>query len=317
MPDPVLILTAMGVAAAVAAVLVLAGVWPWRTVRSFQSDAGWVLGVGAGFFTGCWILGLRPHWPLLEDLDRLFAVVLPASLVTELLAALPRVPRPFVWALHLAIVASGAGILLYGSSYLTDMSGPGTAEWSPAQIWFNLGILAVIEGIVWALLAILVQRAPGVSHAVCLAGTSAAAAITVMLSGYATGGQIGLPLAGALAGASLAVFVLPCESRSTGPVGVAVVGLFSLLVVGRYFGQLTSAHAILLFCAPLLGWIPELPYLRRLPAWARGLTRVILVAGLTGLVVALAQRNFTENSEATSSAQPNEPTFQDYMDSRP
>ena len=39
-----------------------------------------------------------------------------------------------------------------------------------------------------------------------------------------------------------------------------MVGLFSLLVIGHFFGELTTAHAILLLFAPLLGWLPELPY---------------------------------------------------------
>ena len=36
-----------------------------------------------------------------------------------------------------------------------------------------------------------------------------------------------------------------------------IVGLFSLLVIGRFFGELTSAHAIVLFCAPLAGLAPR------------------------------------------------------------
>ena len=314
MPDPVLIVTAMGVAAAAAAVLLLICGWPWRAARPFWVDAGWVLGVGGGFFIGCWVLGIRPHWPPREDLDRLMALVLPAVMVVELLAAFPRVPRWLIWPLRAAVVASGAAVLLHGSSYLTDVAGSGTREWSPIQAWLILGGMAAAEGTVWALLVILARRAPGLSHAICLSGTSAAAAVTVMLSGYATGGQVGLPLAAALLGASAAVLVLPRSSRVTGPIGVAIVGLFSLLVIGRFFGQLTSAHAILLFCAPLLGWLPELPYLRRLPPWARGLSRVILVGALTAVVVGDAQRKFAENSQASSSSEPNEPSMQDYMD---
>jgi len=314
MPDLVLIVTAMGIAAAVSAVLLFFCGWPWRAARPSWFDAGWVLGLGAGFFAGCWVLGIRPHWPPREDLDRLLAVLLPAVLVVELVAVFPRTPRWLVWALRSAVAASGAGVLLYGSSYLTDLAGPGTREWSPVQAWLVLGGLGAAEGAVWALLAILARRAPGLSHAVCLSGTSAAAALTVMLSGYATGGQAGLPLAAALLGASVAVLVLPRSSRVTGPIGVAIVGLFSLLVIGRFFGQLTSVHAILLFCAPLLGWLPELPYLRQLPPWARGLARVILVGVLAAVVVVAAQRKFVEDSKAPSGSEPNETSIQDYMD---
>ena len=37
--------------------------------------------------------------------------------------------------------------------------------------------------------------------------------------------------------------------------------------------RISVYSGILLFFAPLLGWLPELPYLRRMPRWARGLTR--------------------------------------------
>ena len=57
------------------------------------------------------------------------------------------------------------------------------------------------------------------------------------------------------------------------PLGVAVVGLYSLLVIGRFFGELSSTHAIVLFASPLLAWLPELPGLRCLPQWARNLAR--------------------------------------------
>jgi len=312
MPDPVLIVTAMGIAVAVSAVVLLICGWPWRVARPSWRDAGWVMGVGAGFLLSCWVLGIRPHWPPREDQDRLLALVLPAVVVVELLAAFPRVPRWLIWPLRSAIAAGGAGVLLYGSSYLSDLAGPGTREWSLAQAWLILGGLAAALAAVWVLLAMLARRAPGLSHAVCLSGTSAGAALTVMLSGYASGGQVGLPLAAALLGAAAAVLVLPRASRTTGPIGVAIVGLFSLLVIGRFFGQLTSAHASLLFGAPLLGWLPELPYLRRLPPWARGLARVILVAALVSAVVVDAQRKFVEGSKASSESGPEEPSVQDY-----
>jgi len=314
MPDPVLIVTAMGVAAAAAAVVLLICGRPWRAARTAWFDAGWVLGVGAGFLLGCLVLGIRPHWPPREDQDRLLALVLPAILVVELLAPFPRVPRWLIWPSRSAVAASGAGVLLHGSSYLSDIAGPGTREWSLAQAWLVLGGLAAIQGVVWVLLAMLARRAPGLSHAVCLSVASAGAALTVMLSGYASGGQVGLPLAAALVGVAVAALVLPRALRATGPTGVAIVGLFSLVVIGRFFGQLTSAHAVLLFCAPLLGWLPELPYLRRLRPWARGLTRVILVGALVSAVVVDAQQKFVEGSNASSGSEPEEPSIQDYKD---
>jgi hypothetical protein len=314
MPDPLVIATATGVAAGIAAVLLLVCGWPRRKAQAVWFDAGWLLGVGAGFFAGCWALGNRPHWPPREDQDRFLAMVLPAVLVVELLAAIRHVPRSLVLPLRSAVAASCAGILLYGSSYLADVGGPGTQEWSPLQAWLILGGLALTLAGEWACLGSLARRVPGLSHAVCLAGTSAGAALTVMLSGYATGGQIGLPLAAAVLGAATAVLLLPRAARKTGPIGVAVVGLFSLLVIGHFFGELTAAHGILLFCAPLLGWLPELPYVRRMAVWARGLARVILVGlAVTGVVVH-AQQKFTEATNGSADSEQPEPTIQDYGD---
>jgi hypothetical protein len=314
MPDPVVIVTAMGMAAAASLVVLLIFGWPRRAARPPWFDAGWVLGLGVGFFLGCWLLGIRPTWPLQQDLDRLLALVFPAVMAVELLAAFPKVPRWLVWSLRLAVAAVSAPLLLHGSSYLTDLSGPATREWSPVQAWLNLGGLAAVLATVWSLLAMLARRAPGLSLALCLAVASAAAAVTVMLSGYATGGQVGLPLAAALVGGTAAVLVLRRSPRQTGPLGMAIVGLFCLLVIGRFFGELTSAHAILLFCAPLLGWLPELPVLRRLPPWARGLARVILVGALVSAVLLHARSQFIKDFNSSSPAAPNEPTVQDYMD---
>ena len=224
MPDPVAIITAMGIAAAASmGVLLLCG-WRWPGARPAWFDGGWVLGLGVGFFLGCWCLGIRPAWPLQQDQDRLLALVLPAVMAIELLAVFPLVPRWLVWTLRVTVAAATARVLLHGTSYLADLAGPGTREWSLAQTWLVLGGLAALLATVWALLAMLARRIHGLSPAVCLVVASAGAAITVMLSGYATGGQIGLPLASALAGVTAAALVLrrshggraPWEWRSSG-----------------------------------------------------------------------------------------------------
>jgi hypothetical protein len=308
MPDPIVILTAMGVAFVVSALLVGAFGWPHAKASLRGVDAGWALGVAAGFLLGCWLLGNHPHWPLREDQDRLFVLVLPAILLVEVLAVSPRVPRWLIWALRAGVVAGTAPVLLHGSTYLGTENGE--AEWSPVQIGAVLGGLAAFLAAVWSLLAVLTSRAPGITHALCLAVTSAGAAITVMLSGYATGGQDGLPLAAALAGAATITAALGWSARGTLPLGVAVIGLYSLLVVGRFFGELSSAHGVLLLVSPLLGWLPELPGLRRLPKWARNLSRVLLVGILVSGVVVDTARNLSD--KPSSDSEPGEPSAEDY-----
>jgi hypothetical protein len=245
-----------------------------------------------------------------QDLDRLLGIVLPAVVAIELLAVFPGVPQWLVWISRALVVVATARILLHGTSYLTDMAGPGTREWSPAQTWLVLGGLATLLATVWTLLGMLAHRVDGLSPAVSLIVTTAAAAVTVMLSGYATGGQVGLPLASALAGASTAAVVLRRSRRAAGLLGVPVVGLFSLLVIGHYFGELSPAHALLLLCAPLLGWLPEFPFSRRLPPWTRGLFRVIVVGILVFAVVLHAHTKFVDNSNPGSPTEGAEPTFE-------
>jgi hypothetical protein len=94
---------------------------------------------------------------------------------------------------------------------------------------------------------------------------------------------------------------------------VPIVGLFSLLVIGRFFGQLTTAHAILLVLAPLLAWIPELIYPRRLPPWARGLLRLVLVGSLVAAVLVHAQSKFNHDFQSPSGSGSKEPSLEDYM----
>ncbi len=100
MPDPMVVLLALGTAAVVAAAVLLLCGWPWRGPRPGRLAAGWVVGVGAAFYLGCRVLGLWPRWPPREDLDRFLLLVLPAAVAVELLAAVPKVPRRLIWALR-------------------------------------------------------------------------------------------------------------------------------------------------------------------------------------------------------------------------
>jgi hypothetical protein len=313
MPDPILIVTAMSVALGVSGALSAIIGWPWRRAQTTLYDAGWILGIGIGFCAGCWVLDIRPHWPPRQDLDRLLVVVVPAAIAVELLAAFPQAPRWLVWPGRLVVTAGTARVLLHGTSYLNDLTGPGTSEWSPSLAWVILAGLAALEGTVWALLSLLARRTKDPSLSICLVVASAGAAVTVMLSGYATGGQIGLPLAAALAGATVALLFETRAGRGIGPLGVPLLVFFSLFVLGRFFGALSSVHALLLLCAPLLGWLPELPYLRQLPSWVRGSTRVILVGAVVLIIVVRAQTKFDHDFANSGASGAKEPSIQDYL----
>jgi hypothetical protein len=323
MPDPKLIIQAVAAAAiTAAALLLLCGSWrgPWRSARL---SAGSVLGVGIGFFVGCWWLGLRPHWPPREDQDRLLLILLPAIIGLELvLAIVPALDSRNkgagmgrwwpTWLLRLILAAGAAPILLHNSSYLVDLAGPGTREWTTVQTWLILGILAVALAGLWASLARLACRAPGRSVPFALALACAGTGITVMLSGYASGGQMGLALAGALSGAVIASLAVSEPMDVSGLLGVGIVGLFSLLVMGRFFGELAATNGVLLFFGLLVCWFPELPYIRRLGPRLRGGVRVVLTAVPVVVALLLAQQKFVADS-AQNSPVSREPSIEDYM----
>ncbi|HLJ96042.1 MAG TPA: hypothetical protein VKU02_22900 [Gemmataceae bacterium] len=313
MPDPKLILEAIAAAGLTAAAVLLLCAGLWRSPRPKLASAGSVVGLSLGMFIGCWWIGLRPHWPPQEDQDRLLFLLLPILAGIELVAAVAGRSGWLVWLLRFGIAASAAPILLYHSSYLTDLAGPGTREWTPTQTWMILGGLAAALAGVWMALVLLARRIapaaePGKSkgHSVlfAVAIAVAGAAITIMLSGYASGGEIGLPLAAALAGIVAASLALRQPFPGEGALSLGIVGLFALLVIGRFFGQLATAHGALLFFGLLLCWLPELP---------RGLARVVLVTVPVAVALALAQHKFAEDSGRTSSGAP-EPSIQDYLD---
>jgi hypothetical protein len=311
-PDPLQILKAAAAAALTAAVVLLLLAWPWRAPNRARVSAGYVLGIGLGFFVGCWVLGTRPHWPPREDQDRLLLVLLPAVMVVELIAAVAGRFPWLVWALRLLVAAGAVPVLLYNSTYLTDLAGPGTRQWTPTQTWLVLGVLAGGLAVAWILLALLDGRSSGRWFPLTLAIAAGGAGLTIMLSGYASGGQMGLSLAAALAGAMVASLAIAWPQPTEGALGVGVVGLFGLIVVGHFFGELATSHALLLFLAPLLAWLGELPYVRRLRPFIRSPLRVCLTAVPVAVALLIARQNFMVESARTS-GDTNEPSIQDYM----
>jgi hypothetical protein len=312
MPDAQLVLRAMWVSAVAAAAVFLLCGWTRRSPHSARVQLGWVLGIGLAFFVGGLVLEVRLRWPPQEDQQRLLVLLLPAVVAVECVGAFARTPQWLRWTLRTIIAFAAARVLLDRTTYLADLAGPDTREWTPAQAWCVLGGLGLALIAVWALLERLARRTPGPWLPLALACACASAAVVIMLSGYLTGGRLGLALAAALAGAALSALALPPPRSCTGAIGVGVVGLFSLLVIGRFFGQLTTPHAVLLLCAPLLCWLPELPYVRRLPAGGRGLLMVALVA--LPLSVIRTEAHHKQDDASLAPGTPAEPTLQDYLE---
>ncbi|HEV8061640.1 MAG TPA: hypothetical protein VGP68_17295 [Gemmataceae bacterium] len=293
MPDPM----SMAEAAFLAAVIA------WLIARFGRAAGG--LGVGLGILVGAWVLGLAPRVPPREALDRVLLVLIPAAVLAEVAAAAG--PKWAGWASRMVVAAVAAPVLVHGSSYVTDLSGPGSREWTPGLTTAIFASLSLVLFLVWAGLTALASRA-GQSASGAVAVAAGGAAVAVMLSGYATGGQLGLPLA-----AAIGVFALISGLHQPGAVGVAVVGLFSLLAIARLFAGLTTQNALVLLMAPLLAWGPELPRARQLGPRLRGGLRVALTAIPVIVTLWLAQQKFAADSTGPAAGS-GEPSLSDYLD---
>ena len=293
MPDPITLTQAVFLAAVVA----------WVIGKFGTAFAG--PGVGLGILVGAWVLGLTPRVPPREALDRVLILLVPAAVLAEMVAASGK--RLAGWASRLAVAALAAPVLAHGSSYVTDLSGPGSREWTAGLAAFISAALAIALFLVWTGLTALASRA-GRSAAGAMAVAAGGAGVAIMLSGYATGGQLGLPLA-----AAVGVFVFVGGRPRSGAVGVAVVGLFSLLVIGRLFAGLTTLNALVLFTAPLLAWAPEVPRIRLSGPRTRGGLRIALTAIPVLVTLWITQQKFAADSKGPTSGS-GEPALSDYLD---
>lgn len=300
MLDYPLLAKAMFASAATAAGVLLAFAWLGRASRGWGLSSGWIVGIAAGFYAGCTLLDQWPRWPPLEDRDRFLTVLLPLAICVEVAAGAMKSR----WWTRLArgiLAASATPILLYNTVYLADLRGPGSAEWSLVEATVILFFLAIALLGVWGLTARLQVRTNDRAWPPTLALVSLAAGITVMLSGYYRGGLLGLPLTASIIGAALASWTFASRSDDTAPyVGIGLVGIFTLLVIGHFFGSLPASLAVCLLLSPLMGWIAEIPSIRRMPKPALQATRVLLVAAPLILVVLLAKWRFDQASGSRS-----------------
>jgi hypothetical protein len=302
MPDPILMGKALAVAGAIAIAITIAFAKSSR-VGIVSAGTGWAV-LGA-VLAGLWVLGLLPQWPAHEALDRLLIVVLPGAAAAELVAC--RFER-VGWIARGLVAALTMPVLLQSSSYVADLAGPNSREWSLAITWLVYASSAVMLMGAWAALVRLTKRTQRRTSLACLAGAALGAAPIVIFSGYATGGQFGVPLAGALGGVALGSLLQKNIPRIDGALGIGVVALFSLVAIGRLFAGLTDLNAVLVFIAPLLGWTAEL-----WPSRGRGreVLRLVLAAAPVAIALALAYQQFTADSARSGSG--TQDSFNDYL----
>lgn len=306
MPDPVVMMFAFIGAAVVAGLIIVTG----HLLSKNGLAATGVVAAGAGFLLGAWILGIKPTFPPREDLDRLLLILLPITIGAEVGAVL-LFRWPWAgWALRASVALMAGRILLDGTVYITDVAGPGTREWSPTYETLVLGGLAIALLFAWRLLTARKEGDASRWTIALLFMAISLGGVVIMLSGYATAGQLSVPLAGSLVGG----LVLARSREVPGLIGVGLVGLFALLMLGRFFGNLTTMNAALLFAGPLAATLLQRVMATKFKPWQRGTLQ--LAVGAVPLVMALilAQQKFAQDAGTTASAgATKESSVDDYM----
>ena len=253
-----------------------------------------VVGIGVGLSVGYRVLALQLAWPPVSSLDRFLTLVIPAAAAIELVAGFDSVAKWFAWFLRVILAAATPRILLHDSVYLSDSD----FTWSLWEASATLTCCGVLIAALWSLLAWLHSRSPGVSIPLALSLTVQCAGITVMLAGYIKGGAAAFPLAATLTTTTGVVWLFkkrsgnPTEICEFGIIGIGVVGLSSLLIIGRFFGGLSTYSALTIQLAPLLCWATEIPYLRHRNRWIVDLIRLLLVAIPLLWILAEAKSHF-------------------------
>lgn len=315
MPDPISYLKASIAAVVASAMIVLA----FRLVmrKSVHSIAAviCVLAVGGGVVAGYAVLQFSWTWPPANALNRFLMIVLPATVVVELLAAVigrreavgtriltnsatKKYGSRYALVFRLALCASVGRILLHDSVYLGGVGNGNPDAWTFVQTLAVFGVSFAGLIAVWSLLCRLSERSAPGSITVSLAMAIQCTGLATMMAGYIKGGAAAIPLMAALAGTTLASPMLAksfggSDNRCVpGTIGIGVIGLFSLLCIGHYFGQLTGLRAIVLFLTPLLCWMSEVPGLRSRPPWQKSSMRLIAVTIVLAAVLFVAKRDF-------------------------
>ncbi len=297
MPEPLLYLKSMGAAAIASAMFVLAMAWRKRPVSSAWLNSACVLAMGLGLALGCDVLAVRWTWPPVKGLDRFLMIVVPMALGIELIAGLQRMPRWIAWFLRASLAAAIPRILLHGSVYLT---GAGN-QWTRWEAGVALVVCGLLLAGTWGLLLLLSLRSEGISIPLALGLTTQCAGLTVMLAGYLKGGATAFPLAATIVATAIAAKLItmrsgiPAKLGSPAIIGIGVIGLFGVLLIGRFFGRLSTGCALALLLIPLLCWTAEVPFLRHRKPWLVGSLRLALVAIPLVVVLAGAKRDFDRN----------------------
>ncbi len=313
MPDPFQYLISLLAAFGATLVAVVGARWILRSWAGQLASAIGVFAVSTGLTVGYGILHFEWDWPPANAINRFLTLVLPATVVIELISGLAAIPTNpdarhskvaglflgLTMILRVGVFICIGRILLHNSVYLGASPGEKDA-WSNRQTLIILIAGAVALGAAWRLLSRLANRAGSGSVVASLSISIMAAGLAIMLAGYIKGGVATFPISAALIG-TIAVSPMARRDRCAtngryfhGPIGIGIAALFSLLWIGCFFGQLRAVDAIVIFMAPLLCWISELSVFRGMNGSRKVLLRLIAVAIPLLVVLLNAKRSFDQ-----------------------
>jgi hypothetical protein len=271
MPDPFQYMIALLAAFTASFLAIFISQLAMRATIPSLARFAFMVGLVLGLWPGYRILGFASRWPPVNALDRFLMIVLPAAMIVEFIGTV-RVPdnqHNFLFrfssfsaaTVRFAFIVSVGRVLWHDSVYLSSVES-NTNDWPP---FIAFGVLLSGAALLYVALRssmILAFRGVSASLTAGLVMSLLATGMVTMLAGYIKGGAAAMPLAGGICGAALA---LRMAGKKTGPatshgqflIGISVTALFSLLWIGRFFGQLTTFDVLMIFLSPHCCWLSE------------------------------------------------------------
>jgi hypothetical protein len=230
------------------------------------------------------------------------------SSLSDSLEAFVRPHEAVDWLPHLVLLALGVSIVMYlaplnrrGLIALAAalclaapvrlLSGNVAQQWSILEKAAVLVLLAAVLGFVWLLLATNPVAHPTIVRVPLLILVAVGTAIVVTQSGVLKYGLSSAAFGAAVAGTAL-VFGFrgaPSSHGAAAAAGIVTFTLGSFIILGHFYGELSTANAALLFISLAATGAPLPALLRTGPAWQRTTARVALcLLPLTIAVVSVA-----------------------------
>lgn len=274
--------SAMLLAAAIAAGLSLASRKMPATTPTGLTQITALCAAFLGACAGLWLADIIPHLLPTSGLDRLLAIVIPATIVSQLFVT-RRLP-----AVSLASLSIGGlcitRVLLHGSIHLNENALRASIVILVPTALFVVVSVATLE--LW-------DRTASRAVPISTIGAVLVAAALVLLGGYLRGACAVFICSAAIGGAGIGcVMEPPVRDRVRPLLVLALVLLYSTLVIGYFFGNIDASHAISTLAALLVAWLPNCCVKPDRAANVITISRIGLVLVALAVVLWSAKRRF-------------------------